>query len=254
MEKSVESFRFAMYLELAGAKESKAEFIRAIEELYGSDAIGEANHIFDEWVAAKGAETKYDYTNYLGTWKARRATAQRRTAFIDAPRYTLSKVSRAVRAVRLGPVLGALILLGAAAWWFTSCEESNNRAAKEAARQAAIEQDRIRHPDPLMRLAGCMANRATDVSKTVVAGFIVEIDSGKSVSDDALKQYMKVYKALFERCEPVYLADAQAAHPRLTTREVSVAFLSIMRHDSEVARWVETFGEVSRAASQVYVK
>lgn len=254
MEKSVESFRFALYLEFARAKESKAEFIRAVEESYGSDAICEAHHIFDEWIAARDAGAKYDYNNYLSSWQVRQATLQPRMTHIDVLRHSTSILGRAARTVRLTPVLGTLLLLGAAAWWFTSCEETRRNAAKDAVRQSALEAERIGHADPMMRLAGCMANRASNVAKMTVARIIYEADYMKNASDEAVTSYKDVYGVLLEECAPKYLAEAQASRPGLSQRDISLAFLSTMKADAEVAYWIQLHLDASKAAKRVYVK
>lgn len=151
---------------------------------------------------------------------------------------------------RTGTVL-LLLGVGGIVSWFAYSRYEQERIADERRR---FEQRRVSTNDPLNNLAGCMANRTTDISQLIVARLIADSDSNRKLSQESLEAYYDVRNAAYEKCSPEHYQKVIGRYGTFTYQNLDAAFIQVMRQDPDVAHNVKWMLEVHNAVKSIYVK
>jgi hypothetical protein len=147
-----------------------------------------------------------------------------------------------------------IIVLGLFSWWVSSQEEADRK--EEARKRAIAEQEvaRVSTPDPLLNLAGCMANNATDVSKILLAGALHKTTTGVSMSPEEIQQFNEVRDALYQKCSAAYYQLVMNKHGGLTYPSLNHAFIEVLKKDPGVTTYTEIYSTAQKARTSTYVK
>lgn len=148
----------------------------------------------------------------------------------------------------------AVVVLGLFSWWASSDGEAERK--EEARKKAIAEQEfaRVSTPDPLVNLAGCMANNATDVSKIMLAGAIHKTTNGISMSPEEIQQFNEIRNALYQKCSTTYYQQVLDKHGTLTYSSLNQAVIEVFKRDLGMSTYTDIYSNAQKARTAAYVK
>jgi hypothetical protein len=148
-------------------------------------------------------------------------------------------------------VAGVAIILAVTIGWFMHSDREEKREAQE---RLAFENSRVTTSDPLLNLAGCMANHATELSTTIIASAIYKTDNNIKMSSEQIESYDKARDLLLQACAKDYFPKVTAARGEVTYPELNQALFTVMRKEQSVQKHINLLSTVDGAVKSAYVK
>lgn len=154
----------------------------------------------------------------------------------------------------IGFIVIIAVVSMAAYLWFDSAQNERRIAEIKRQERVAFETTRVSNSDPLLNLAGCMANNASEISYMGVGNIIFRTDTGKTIRPEDSEEFYEIRNALYERCAATYLQRIQDGHGSFTEGDLNAAFIQVMREEPGVINWINTYRAIHEATKQVLVK
>jgi hypothetical protein len=156
--------------------------------------------------------------------------------------------------MKIGPVIVLVIVAIIGYSCYNSAENDRQLAESNKRARAQLEAARTTNADPLMNMAGCMANHASTVSQIFLATTIYQLDSHKAMGKEDAESFAETRDALLEPCGKKYGKAVGEAHPGLTVPELNSAFIQVMREDPEIAKWIEIQAKANEVRKKILLK
>lgn len=144
-----------------------------------------------------------------------------------------------------------IAIVGGIAFLIYSNNEKDKRIAQE---RKNFEIARISTNDPLINLAGCMANHLTPLSEMVMAEAIHDSDINRAVSAEDARSFANVRDALLKECVPTYGRAVDGKYGTLTYPLLHNAMSQVMRADPGVNAHLAMYRSIKEATDSLMVK
>lgn len=150
--------------------------------------------------------------------------------------------------------ISGVIVIGLVLWGIESYDTKQRAESAAKQERARSELQRISTDDPLLNLAGCMANHATDASKALLASAVYKTNKKIIILPEALQNFNEIRDALYDSCSETYYQLIVDKNGSFTYPNLNYAFLEVLKRDAEVKRWLEIYEGIDKAKKSTYVK
>ena len=142
------------------------------------------------------------------------------------------------------------IAAGIGGWMYVN-HQKQERANEDRRR---FETSRISTADPLLNLAGCMANHLTPLSAMSIGSVIFDTDTRQPINAEEVRQFEDVRDALVKVCAPEYWQPVIARYGSVTVPMLNTAVSQVMREDPKVKAHIGIKQMIHDQLASAYVK
>jgi len=135
--------------------------------------------------------------------------------------------------------------------WAYMDHQKKEQAAEE---RRTFEKSRISTADPLLNLAGCMANSLTPLSEIQIGSAIFNTDMSRRMTEEQVKDFEDVRDVLLKSCAPKFWQPAIDRYQTVTYPMLHSAMFQVMRDDPGVKAHIQILQSVRDAVTSAYVK